>query len=138
MKEKVMAELKRTFRPEFLNRVDGTMVFHALNREEIKQIVDLELNKVGERLVEHQLTLAVTEEAKNYLAEAGYDPSFGARPLRRVIQHEVEDALSEGILAGTLQTGDIVQIDCKDGRIVLEVIARAEPEVQALEPEAVM
>jgi ATP-dependent Clp protease ATP-binding subunit ClpC len=138
MKEKVMAELKRTFRPEFLNRVDGTMVFHALNREEIKQIVDLELNKVGERLVEHQLIMEVTEEAKNYLADKGYDPHFGARPLRRVIQNEVEDALSEGILAGRLQVGDTVRVDCQDDKITLEVIAHAEPEVAVAAPEAVM
>jgi ATP-dependent Clp protease ATP-binding subunit ClpC len=137
MKDKVMAELKRTFRPEFLNRVDGTMVFHALNRDEIKQIVDLELDKVRERLVEHRLTLDVTEDAKSYLASEGYDPSFGARPLRRVIQNTVEDALSEGILAGKFQVGDTVRIDQKDDKISLEVTAHAEPEVAAAEPEPV-
>jgi ATP-dependent Clp protease ATP-binding subunit ClpC len=137
MRDKVMAELKRTFRPEFLNRVDGTMVFHALNRDEIKQIVDLELDKVRERLVEHRLTLDVTEEAKGFLASEGYDPSFGARPLRRVIQNKVEDALSEGILAGKFQVGDTVRIDQKDDKISLEVTAHAEPEVEAAEPEPV-
>jgi ATP-dependent Clp protease ATP-binding subunit ClpC len=138
MKDKVTEELKRTFRPEFLNRVDGTMVFHALNREEIKQIVDLELDKVRERLVEQQLTLEVTEEAKGYLADEGYDPNFGARPLRRVIQNKVEDALSEGILAGTFQVGDTVQVDCQDGEIVMQAIAHAEPEVEIAEPETVL
>jgi len=138
MKEKVMAELRRTFRPEFLNRLEGTMVFHALNREEIKQIVDLELDKVRERLVEKQLTLEVTEAAKGQMAEEGYDPDFGARPLRRVIQNKVEDALSEGILAGTFLMGDTVQIDCEDDQITLEVIARAEPEAEVPEPEAVL
>jgi ATP-dependent Clp protease ATP-binding subunit ClpC len=137
MRDKVMAELKRTFRPEFLNRVDGTMVFHALNRDEIKQIVDLELDKVRERLVEHRLTLDVTEEAKGFLASEGYDPSFGARPLRRVIQNKVEDALSEGILAGKFQVGDTVRIDQKDDKISLEVTAHTEPEVEAAEPEPV-
>ena len=137
MRDKVMAELKRTFRPEFLNRVDGTMVFHALNRDEIKQIVDLELDKVRERLVEHRLTLDVTEEAKGFLASEGYDPSFGARPLRRVIQNMVEDALSEGILAGKFQVGDTVRIDQKDDKVSLEVTAHAEPEVEAAEPEPV-
>ena len=138
MKEKVMEELKRTFRPEFLNRLDGTMVFHALNREQIKQIVDLELNKVRERLVEQQLTLEVTDEAKGYLADEGYDPNFGARPLRRVVQSKVEDALSEGILAGKFQPGDTVQVDYRDGKIIMEVVAHAEPETETPEPEKVM
>jgi ATP-dependent Clp protease ATP-binding subunit ClpC len=138
MRDKVMSELKRTFRPEFLNRVDGTMVFHALNREEIKQIVDLELDKVRERLVEQQVTLEVSEEAKGHLADEGYDPHFGARPLRRVIQSKIEDALSEGILAGTFQTGDTVLADYQDGEINLQVTARAEPEAEIAEPEAVL
>jgi ATP-dependent Clp protease ATP-binding subunit ClpC len=137
MKDMVMSELKRTFRPEFLNRLEGTMVFHALNREEIKQIVNLELDKVRERLVEQQVSLEVTEETKGYLADEGYDPHFGARPLRRVIQNKVEDALSEGILAGTFQVGDTVQADYQDGKITLKVIARAQPEAEMAEPEAV-
>jgi ATP-dependent Clp protease ATP-binding subunit ClpC len=137
MKDKVVSELKRTFRPEFLNRVDGTMVFHALNREEIKQIVDLELDKVRERLVEQQVTLEVTAETKGYLADEGYDPHFGARPLRRVIQNRVEDVLSEGILAGKFQLGDTVLVDYQDDQITMEVIAHAEPEAEVAEPEAV-
>ena len=137
MKDKVMSELKRMFRPEFLNRVDGTMVFHALNREEIKQIVDLELDKVRDRLVEQQVTLEVTEEAKDYLADEGYDPHFGARPLRRVIQNKIEDVLSEGILAGDFQLGDTVLVGYQDDQITLEVTAHAEPEVELAEPEAV-
>jgi ATP-dependent Clp protease ATP-binding subunit ClpC len=137
MKEKVISELKRTFRPEFLNRLEGTMVFHALNREEIKQIVDLELDKVRERLKEQQVSLEVTDEAKGYLADEGYDLHFGARPLRRVIQNKIEDALSEGILAGTFQMGDTVQADYLDDRIILKVIAHSEPEAEIAEPEAV-
>lgn len=137
MRDKVMSELKRTFRPEFLNRVDGTMVFHALSRDEIKQIVDLELDKVRERLVEQEVTLEVTEEAKGYLADEGYDPRFGARPLRRVIQSKIEDMLSEGILAGDFQAGDTVLAGYQDGEINLEVIARAEPEPEVAEPEVV-
>jgi ATP-dependent Clp protease ATP-binding subunit ClpC len=137
MKDKVMTELKRMFRPEFLNRVDGTMVFHALNREEIKQIVDLELDKVRERLVEQEVTLEVTEAAKDFLADEGYDPSFGARPLRRVIQSKIEDVLSEGILAGDFQLGDTVLVDYQDDQITMEVTDRAEPEVELAEPEAV-
>jgi ATP-dependent Clp protease ATP-binding subunit ClpC len=137
MKDKVMEELKRTFRPEFLNRLDGTMVFHALNREEIKQIVDLELDKVRERLVEKQITLNVTDEAKGHFADEGYDPNFGARPLRRVIQSFVEDRLSEGILAGDFQTGDVVLIDFQDDQITMTVTDRKEPEEEMPEPEAI-
>jgi ATP-dependent Clp protease ATP-binding subunit ClpC len=137
MKDKVMTELKRMFRPEFLNRVDGTMVFHALNREEIKQIVDLELDKVRERLVEQEVTLEVTEAAKDFLANEGYDPSFGARPLRRVIQSKIEDVLSEGILAGDFQLGDTVQVGYQDDEVTMEVTARAEPDIELVEPEAV-
>jgi ATP-dependent Clp protease ATP-binding subunit ClpC len=113
------------------------MVFHALSRDEIKQIVDLELDKVRERLVEQEVTLDVTEEAKGYLADEGYDPRFGARPLRRVIQSKIEDMLSEGILAGDFQAGDAVLAGYQDGEISLEVVARAEPEPEVAEPEAV-
>jgi ATP-dependent Clp protease ATP-binding subunit ClpC len=137
MKDKVMSELKRTFRPEFLNRVDGTMVFHALTREEIKQIVDLELDKVRERLVEQHVILEASDAAKGHLADEGYDPHFGARPLRRVIQNQVEDVLSEGMLAGRFQSRDTLLVDYQDGRITLEVSDRPEPEEETAEPEAV-
>jgi ATP-dependent Clp protease ATP-binding subunit ClpC len=117
MKDKVLGELKRIFRPEFLNRIDGVMVFHALNREQIKDIVDLEIRKVHKRLAEHQISLRLTDEAREYLAERGYDPSLGARPLRRVIQTEVEDALSERVLADRFGEGDAVLVSVKDGEL---------------------
>ena len=85
------------------------MVFHALNQEQITEIVDLEIDKVRERLAEHGLDLRLTDAARDYLAEKGYDPNLGARPLRRVIQTEVEDALSEGVLAGRFGEGDAVR-----------------------------
>lgn len=138
MKEKVMGELKRTFRPEFLNRVDGTMVFHALSRDEIKQIVNLEMEKILARLVDKEITLEVTEEAKGYLAQEGYDPKFGARPLRRVLRSRVEDTLSEGLLRGEFQPGDTVKVDERDGDIEMEVIARAEAKEVAEQPEKTM
>ena len=125
---KVISELKRTFRPEFLNRLDGTMVFHALTRSQIKQIVDLELDKVRERLVEKHVTLQVTDAAKAHLSEEGYNPNFGARPLRRVVQNKIEDVLSEGILSGAFQHGYTVEVDFKDGKISMEVTARTEVE----------
>jgi ATP-dependent Clp protease ATP-binding subunit ClpC len=117
MKEKVLGELKRIFRPEFLNRIDGTVVFHALNREQIKAIVDLEIEKMRLRLADHQLDLRLTDETREYLAEEGYDPNLGARPLRRVIQTEVEDTLSEGVLAGRFGAGDVVLVDLHDGEL---------------------
>ena len=125
MKEKLLAELKRTFRPEFLNRVDGVMVFKALTKEEIKQIVDLELNKVRQRLEEQQLELEVSEAAKEHLAQEGYDTSFGARPLKRVIQRLVEDPLSEGLLAGEFQEGDTVLADLEDDEVKLHMVEKA-------------
>jgi ATP-dependent Clp protease ATP-binding subunit ClpC len=117
MKDKVLGELKRIFRPEFLNRVDGTVVFHALNRKQISEIVDLEIAKVCLRLEEHALSLRLTDASRAYLAEKGYDPDHGARPLRRVIQTEVEDALSERVLAGDLAHGDLVIVDVRDEQL---------------------
>jgi ATP-dependent Clp protease ATP-binding subunit ClpC len=93
------------------------MVFHALNRDHIKAIVDLEIGKVSTRLAEHELSLRLTDEARDYLAEKGYDPNLGARPLRRVIQMEVEDALSEGVLSGSFNAGDLVVVDVEDGEV---------------------
>ncbi len=123
MRKKVMGEMERTFRPEFRNRLDGVIIFHALTRKEIGQIVALLVAQVEERLREHEITLAVTETAKDFLAEEGYDPEFGARPLRRVIQARVEDALSEGILAGEFKLGDTVQAEVVDGEFVLKSIS---------------
>lgn len=135
MKEKVTGELKRLFRPEFLNRVDSVIVFHALNREHIKQIVDLELNKIRARLVDKNVSIEVTETAKDQLAAEGYNPNFGARPLRRVIQNKVEDALSEGILSGAFRPGDTVRVDSRDGKIVMEVVAHNDMMDATPEPE---
>lgn len=124
MTKNVMDQLRRMFRPEFLNRVDASIIFRSLSRDEIKKIVDLELNKVRERLLEHAITLEVTEEALNWLAENGYDPEFGARPLRRLIQNQVEDTLSDGILSGDFSLASIVKVDTDDdGNIQLTNIA---------------
>jgi ATP-dependent Clp protease ATP-binding subunit ClpC len=132
MKDKVLTELKRRFRPEFINRLDGIMVFHALNQEQIEQIVDLEVNKVRNRLEDHNLRLRLTDEARKYLAEKGYDPNLGARPLRRVIQSEVEDVLSEHLLGGEFDEDDIVTIYVEDGQIAFRAEA-AEDEEQVTE-----
>lgn len=127
MKKNVTEQLRRVFRPEFLNRVDATIVFRALTRDEIKQIVDLEIKKVSERLIEHAITLDLTEAARDWLATKGYDPEFGARPLRRLIQNEVEDALSDGILMGRFKLGSEVRVTVgDDGELILEPSEAAE------------
>ena len=126
MRHKVLAEFDRTFRPEFRNRIDAVMVFRALTREEIKQIVGLELKRVQQQLGEQEITLQATEPAREKLADKGYNPEFGARPLRRVIQAQVEDPLSEMLLAGEFQPGDAVTIDVdEEGEIELQVSERA-------------
>jgi ATP-dependent Clp protease ATP-binding subunit ClpC len=106
MKNKVLEEVKSTFRPEFLNRVDEIVVFHQLTRDEIEQIVTLELNKVIREVRAQEMELKVTEAAKILLAKKGWDPQFGARPLRRAIQRNVEDELAEEMLKGTFNSGD--------------------------------
>jgi len=131
MRKNVMEQLRRAFRPEFINRVDATVVFRSLSRAEIKQIVDLELDKVRERLIEHAITLEVSEEAREWLAEKGYDPDYGARPLRRLIQNEIEDVLSDGILSGKFELASVVHVDVADGEIVF---TRADEKAQLEAP----
>ncbi len=123
MRRNVMEQLRRAFRPEFLNRVDATVVFRSLTRNEIRDIVELELDKVRERLLEHAMTLEITDEGRSWLADHGYDPEFGARPLRRLIQNEVEDVLSDGILSGRFPLAGIVLADVDgDGHLTLEAL----------------
>src|SRR5512144_1320349 len=121
MRKKLNDSLKRAFRPEFINRLDAVVIFRSLNKEDIKQIVSLELDKVAERLVEHNLVLTATPAALAALADQGYDADFGARPLRRVIQQKVEDPLSDRVLGGEFQDGDSVLVGLNaEGEIVLE------------------
>ncbi len=127
MHKKLTEAMKKVFRPEFLNRVDSIVVFHALNREQISQIVDLELAKVSKRLDEHEIKLLVSDEARAKLAELGYDPEMGARPLRRVIQNKVEDQLSDELLLGKFAAGDEIVVDVEEEEIVLRLAAE-EPE----------
>jgi ATP-dependent Clp protease ATP-binding subunit ClpC len=120
MRKKLTESLKKVFRPEFINRVDSVVVFRSLNREDIQNIVKLELNKVSERLIEHALTLTASEEALAMLGELGYDAEFGARPLRRVIQQKVEDPLSDKVLAGEFSEGASILVDVnEDDEIIL-------------------
>ena len=121
MKTNVLDEVKRFFRPEFLNRIDGQVVFHALNREHMHQIIPIEMKDVASNLLEKGIDLEITDEAKEWLVEKGYDPIFGARPLRRVIQDNMEDKLSDAILAGDLGPADTAIIDVDDEGIVIKV-----------------
>ena len=111
MRKKLMESLKKAFRPEFINRLDSVIVFHALNKQHIRQIATLELKKVADRLKEREITLAATEAALEKLAEKGYDPDMGARPLRRVIQLEIEDRLSDDLLSGKFKDGETIWVD---------------------------
>ena len=122
MKDKVMDEVKRFFRPEFLNRLDATIVFHALSRTEIHQIVDLMMNMVREELKDRQISVELTEAAREYLGDNGFDQVLGARPLRRLIQNEVEDRLSDELLGGQFEEGDTAIVDLdEDGKVCIKV-----------------
>ena len=120
MKTNVLDEVKRFFRPEFLNRIDGQVVFHSLNREHMHQIIPIEMKDVASNLLEKGINLEISDEAKEWLVEKGYDPIFGARPLRRVIQDNLEDKLSDAILAGDLGPADTAIIDVDDDGIVIK------------------
>ncbi len=127
MKKKLLEEMKKTFRPEFLNRIDGVVVFHALTIEHIRKIVELMLTQVQGQLKEKAIKLEVTDAAKDLLGEKGYDPAFGARPLRRIIERLVEDPLSEAILNGRFRSGETVLVDAQDREIVLKSAALVTP-----------
>ena len=138
MQKKLTEELKRTFRPEFLNRVDGVIVFRALNKAEILQIVDLELDKVRQRVAERHIKMEVSDIAKTHLADTGYSVDYGARPLRRVIQNKVEDGISDTLLRSNTAPGDTIYVDLQEGEIAIRVehmSALSAPEESNTEPE---
>jgi ATP-dependent Clp protease ATP-binding subunit ClpC len=114
MKSKIMGELKKVFRPEFLNRIDEVIVFHKLQKEEIKQIVDLLLRRIRESMAERDLSLNLTDEAKEFLVEKGFDPAMGARPLRRAIQRYIEDPLSDAVLRSEMPPGSTIEVEKAD------------------------
>jgi ATP-dependent Clp protease ATP-binding subunit ClpC len=132
MKERVTEELKRSFRPEFLNRIDETIVFHSLTRENVKEIVDLMMKRVHEQLRSKDVEIELTDAAKTLLAEKGYDPALGARPLRRTIQRLVEDQLSEKLLYKEFTAGQAIIVDARDGEIVFEPAAQP-PDIPPVE-----
>jgi ATP-dependent Clp protease ATP-binding subunit ClpC len=124
MKNNVMGELKKTFRPEFLNRVDEIIVFHPLDEEHIKQIVGLMLNNLAVRLKQNEIGIEVSDEAKTFIAKKGFDPVYGARPLRRSIQNMIEDKMAEEMLEGSIKAGDSVLIDLDEEKIIFSVKSR--------------
>jgi len=124
MKGKVLEEMKKIFRPEFLNRLDATVVFHALSKEDIHKIVDLMLGQVTTSLKEKNITLEISDGAKDLIGNKGYDPVFGARPLRRTIQNLIEDQLSEALLRGEFLPGDTVVVDCAGEEIVMKSLVK--------------
>ncbi len=128
MKGKVMDEMKKVFRPEFLNRIDETIVFHALTSGEILQIVDLMVERVIKQIESQGMKLELTSEAKERLAKEGFDPAFGARPLRRAVQRMIEDPLAEEILAGNFITGDSILAEVRDGDVVFTKTPAAGPD----------
>ncbi|HEX6509992.1 MAG TPA: AAA family ATPase, partial [Chloroflexota bacterium] len=136
MIRKIMNELKSTFKPEFLNRIDATIVFKALLQAEVHEICDLMMARVKAQLVEQQIELEVTPEAKDYLVEKGFDPAFGARPLRRTIQNMVEDPLAEGMLLGKFYPGSKVVVRRTESGIELQSEDVPEPELSVAEAES--
>jgi ATP-dependent Clp protease ATP-binding subunit ClpB len=133
MRATVLDELRQAFRPEFLNRIDEIVVFHALSETELKQIVEIQLDRVRARLADRRITLEISDEAKTHLVRAGYDPAYGARPLKRAIQREVETPLGRKILAGDVRDGDHVRVDVdRDrGELTFSTVAPL-PEIAAL------
>ncbi len=124
IRQSAMTELKRIFNPEFINRVDDIVVFNALNRKEVASILDIQISELEQRLDEQELALKLKPAARTYLVENGYDPSFGARPMRRLVQREIEDPLSLMIISGRCTRGDLIQADCRSGKLSLKVVSR--------------
>ncbi len=143
MQKKLLEALKRNFRPEFINRLDSVIVFRSLNRKDIRQIVELEIAKVTEQLEEKEIKLVPTEAALDYLAELGYDPEMGARPVRRVITQQIEEKLSDEILAKRFETGDTIQVDVEeksnvDGETEKQIVmARLQEQEEKAQPELI-
>ena len=123
MKSAVMEIVQQSFRPEFINRIDDIVVFRPLGTEQIRSIVEIQLGYLRKRLLERNMELLLDEKARDTLAEAGFDPVYGARPLRRAIQQDVENPLAQRILAGQFNPGDRVRVSARDGQLIFEKAA---------------
>ncbi len=122
MKDTVMEEMKKAFRPEFLNRLDDIVVFSHLTKEEIRQIVDVMLDELTKRLENQEMGIEIPNDVKDHLADEGYSQTYGARPLRRLIQKTIEDALAEELLTGLAQEGDTIKLRLEDNKIVFDKV----------------
>jgi len=127
MRNRVLAEMDNHFRPEFLNRIDEILIFSSLTMEHLVRIVDIQIARLRKALAEREIDIQVTEEAKRYLAEKGYDPVYGARPLKRTIQRELQDPLALRLLQGDFREGDTVRVGSSGEALTLERIATPEP-----------
>jgi ATP-dependent Clp protease ATP-binding subunit ClpC len=126
MRERIMEEAKKTFRPEFLNRLDDIIVFRSLTKPDLIQILDLEISKVMQRLKARNIVLQLDEKAKDFLVGKGYDPSYGARPMRRAVERSLEDPLAEEILRGSFHEGDPIQVSADNDKLTFSQNATAE------------
>ena len=133
MKSRVTGELKKVFRPEFLNRVDEVIVFRKLTREEISDIVQLMMARVEEQLKDREIGLALTPSAKELLVDVGFDPTMGARPLRRAIQRHVEDLLAEEVLSGRFPRGSTVLLEREGDHLIISEVIQGAPDVLVAE-----
>jgi ATP-dependent Clp protease ATP-binding subunit ClpB len=128
IRERIDEVLQATFKPEFLNRIDDTVIFHRLSREDIGRIVDLQVAQVTRRVEERGVTIELTDEARTLLGNLGYDPTYGARPLKRVIQRNLVDVLALKLLEGEFSEGDHVRVDAENGELAFRTAPRAVPE----------
>jgi ATP-dependent Clp protease ATP-binding subunit ClpB len=118
-KDAIVEDVRGYFRPEFVNRIDDIVVFEPLTRDDLRNIVDIQVRLLSERLAQRSLAVELTDEARDYLADAGYDPTFGARPLKRLIQRELQDPLAMKLLSGEIAEGDTVVVDAVEGGLTL-------------------
>jgi hypothetical protein len=120
MRERVMEALRLHFKPEFLNRVDDILIFHRLTKEQLRKIVELQMARLSRLLADRNLTLELTDRARDFLADAGYDPIYGARPLRRAIQHHLQDKLAPMLLSGEFKEGDTILVDADQDTLTFQ------------------
>ena len=121
MRDKILEEAKKVLKPEFINRLDDLIVFHPLAKKELYKIVDLEISKVVERIKTKEILIELDELAKDFLADKGYDPDYGARPMRRAVERHLEDPMAEELLRGTIKSGDTVKVSALDGKLTFTV-----------------